>query len=232
MKLRTLLGFKARRTKSVGKRSADDALSVHKYFVVSLHRTGTRSTHELFELLGFNCIHWPHTFREIDLQSRIEGHETDLEFIADTLAPVFDHYDVVSDVPVPVLYRQLAQRYPSAKFVLVNRDPEAWAESVLRHMEERILRPYARAQYWYYVPSRPMAVRELSIEQLKYMHVRHSAEVKEFFAESRRLGEFHLDTPTLSRDIARFAGIDYIVPMPRRGVRKKEASSFSSSLNR
>jgi hypothetical protein len=167
MGLRTLLGLKARQNKSVGKRAADDTFSAQKYFVVSLHRTGTRSTHELFKALGFNCIHWPHTFQEMDLQSRIEGRETDLEFIADTLAPVFDHYDVVSDVPVPVLYRQLAQRYPSAKFVLVERDPQAWAESVLKHMERRTLRPYARTQYWHYFPDRPTAAGELSIEQLK-----------------------------------------------------------------
>ena len=71
------------------------------------------------------------------MESKIEGREHDLEFIVDVLSSALDSYDSVTDVPLPVLYRQLHSRYPTARFILLLRNPFDWVRSVRRHLGKR-----------------------------------------------------------------------------------------------
>lgn len=149
------------------------------------------------------------------MESKILGREHDLEFVADMLTPALESYDAVTDVPIPVLYRQLFLRYPTAKFILLLRDPFDWLRSVRRHIGKRALLPYERVQYWHYLKERPMTLSEVDNQQLLRMNALHTADVIDFFQQRApdKLGVFEL-RPESGRAIAAFLGIDADAGLP------------------
>jgi hypothetical protein len=43
----------------------------------------------------------------------------------------------LSDLPIPLLYRELDKAYPGSRFILTVRDESAWLESVRNHFSDR-----------------------------------------------------------------------------------------------
>ena len=186
-----------------------------KCFVVSLHRTGTRAMSE-FLCKFLSVFQYPVRYKGIDLESKIRDREADLEFVTETLRPALDAYDTVTDVPIPVLYRQLFRQYPTAKFILLLRNPFDWLRSVRSHIGARMLWPYERVQYWHYLQERPMKLSELHDQQLLRMNAHHTAESIECFAQAapHNLGVFELGAENAGREIAAFLGLDSDAPLP------------------
>jgi hypothetical protein len=180
-----------------------------KYFVLSLHRSGTRSTSELLQGFGIRTVHWPisHNGRK-KLQRKIIGHEDDLDFVVDVIEPVINRHDAVSDVPIPTLYRQLDQRYPNARFILVRRNVGDWIRSVRKHAGSRPFDPYECVQYWHYFPARPTKIEELSDAELTDMFDRHVSDVTQYFTKDKKekLGIFDLENRETGSQIAAFLG--------------------------
>ena len=179
-----------------------------KCFVLSLHRTGTKSTARFLASLGLSVMHWPVQYNGIDLREKIEGRERDLNFVGDVLAPVLKTYDCVADVPIPTLYRVLYERYCEAKFILLHRDVDDWIQSVRRHAGKRQLQAFERVQYWHYFPDEPASIDDLSDQQLEDMWRRHTSEIAEFFGgrAPSQLGVFDLYSPELGCAITEFLG--------------------------
>ena len=194
-------------------RASTDSIGM-KCFTISLHRSGTRS---VSDLLSSYCsvFQYPVYYRDVDLESGISGREHDFEFIADMLAPVLESYDAVTDVPIPVLYRQLFHRYPAAKFILLLRNPFDWVRSVRRHLGKRELLPYERVQYWHYLKERPMTLSDVDNQQLLRMNALHTADIIDFFKQRapEALGVFEL-RPESGRAILAFLGIDGDAVLP------------------
>jgi hypothetical protein len=88
-----------------------------KLFCLGLSRTGTTTFHAASVLLGLASAHYP---------AQAAVHWLRGDFLTDTLLP----YDSVSDLPVPVYFRELDRRYPGSKFVLTVRDIDDWLVSV------------------------------------------------------------------------------------------------------
>jgi hypothetical protein len=185
-----------------------------KCFPVSLHRTGTRS---MSTLLSQYCsvLQYPVKYGGVDLESQLAGREQDLSFITDLISPALDSYDSVTDVPIPVLYRQLYHRYPAAKFILLLRDPFDWVRSVRRHLGRRMLWPCERVQYWHYLKWRPNQLSEVADKQLLRMHAQHTADVIDFFERTSAdsLGIFEL-RPESGQAIAAFLNLDAGAELP------------------
>jgi hypothetical protein len=185
-----------------------------KCFPVGLHRSGTRS---MSTLLSQYCsvLQYPVRFGGVDLESQLAGREQDLDFVSDLLAPALESYDAVTDVPVPVLYSHLFHRYPTAKFVLLLRDPFDWVRSVRRHIGKRMLLPCERVQYWHYLTWRPKALTEVADKQLLRMHAQHTADVIGFFGRTSAdsLGVFEL-RPESGQAIAAFLKLDADAVLP------------------
>lgn len=91
-----------------------------RIFGIGMHKTGTTSLARALNLLGFPCEHWPtaHWARQV-----YEHPET------------LDRHYAATDLPITVMFRELDQHYPGAKFVLTVRDPNTWIESVKRHWD-------------------------------------------------------------------------------------------------
>jgi hypothetical protein len=194
-------------------RASSESIGV-KCFLVSLHRTGTRS---MSKLLSNYCsvLQYPVYHEGVDLESRIAGREHDLEFIADVLSPALDSYDSVTDAPLPVLYRQLHFRYPTAKFILLLRNPFDWVRSVRRHLGKRAFLPYERVQYWHYLKDRPRTMSDVHDQQLLRMNALHTADIIQFFQQNApgSLGVFEL-RPESGPAILAFLGMDGDTALP------------------
>lgn len=182
-------------------------------FNISLHRSGTQSTHDLFRRSGVSSIHWPANVGGVDYQSRIVGRETDLDFVAEVLDPVFDAYVAVSDAPIPAIYRPLAKRRPDAFFFALYRPADGWISSVRRHIGDRAFVPFEQVVYWSYFKSRPTHISELSDADLRGFHKWHYRSITDFFAGSKSFLIRPLDARGLGAVLCEFCGLP---PLPFR----------------
>jgi hypothetical protein len=200
-----------------------------KYFVISLHRTATRSTTAfLVENLHITAAHHPRRFGDLDLRNVLRGHEHDLQFVFRTMRPVVDAFDCVADVPFPVLYPHLNRHYPESRFILLHRDPKVWLRSVRNKLKDEELSPFTKVQYWRYLPQHPDKLSEVDDRSLTDMYERHVAEAVDYF-QSRspeRFGLFNLDDRGLASSLSEFLNLKKRASFPREGSRK----TFSSSL--
>jgi hypothetical protein len=178
-----------------------------KIFVVSLHRSGTQSVDDIFIRSGLKSIHWPVLHGDVDVQATVAGRETDLEFVADKLAPIIDDFEALSDMPICALYDVVAKKYPDAVFVATERPAVDWIRSVRWHIGTRTLLPYEKAGYWRYLPSRPGRLADATDTELADMHFRHHAELRSFFRESGRLKLVQLGDPLAGEEICSFLGL-------------------------
>jgi len=186
-----------------------------KAVVVSLHRSATRSTVAHLQQLGLRTTHYITQDSKREFRRAILGRETDLDHVFSVIAPALAGYDAAGDVPVPVLYRQFEARYPEAKFLLVTRDPAAWAKSVREHIGARPFAAPEKVQYWQYFPNRPERIGDLTDDQLVAMYWEHTARVEAYFNGRReKLGVFPIDAPDAPQRIAAFLGIDGKRPFP------------------
>ena len=184
---------------------------MHKIFVLSLHRSATQSVHDLFLRAGLSAIHWPPTGVDgVDYQQKIAGREDDLAFVTETLDPVFRTVDAASDLPVPVLYRELEARYPQARFLAVRRKPEDWVRSVRRHLGDRPLAPFAKVLYHRYLATHPDRLCDVSDGDLLEMHREHHRAISQHFAGKANFALFDLEEPQLGERICAFLGLEPI----------------------
>ena len=141
-----------------------------------------------------------------------------------TLLPILNHYQAVSDVPIPAIYDRLAIKFPQAKFLFLYRNPFDWVPSVRwNQRNNREFRPYVRAVYWKYFEWCPPAIADLSDVQLLWMYSRHMSDVIAYFQETGpdRLGIFDLDAPDNTEKISSFVGMEPRVQFPHVGQRPR-----------
>jgi hypothetical protein len=170
----------------------------------------------LLEKLGIRTIHWPGRDRKVSLTEKVAGHETDLDFVLQTILPVLNRHDGAADVPIPVLFRQLQDQFPGSRWILTLRDPADWVRSVRKHIGNRELSPFERVQYWQYFPDRPARVSDVSDAELIRMYAQHTEQVTEFSRSlgTGKLGVFDLYDDRCGADIATFLGRRRQLVMP------------------
>lgn len=186
-------------------------MSKLKIFVLSLHRTGTQSTHELFMKSGLKAIHWPSKVAGVNYQEQVVGIERDYPAVLNLISPIIKEYDAMSDVPFPALYNELYEAYPDAFFLAVYRSPYDWVSSVRRHIGERELDPYEKIQYWKYLIDQPKYIYDLPDERLLEMHIHHHASLMQFFKEKPNFKIFHLTDPQIGEKMCKYLGL---IPIP------------------
>ena len=134
-----------------------------KLFCIGFYKIGTGNLHRFFGNLGLRSIHWPNKVGDVDFQAKIAPFWNSNDAVIDALMPVIQSYDAHSDVPYSGLYRTLAQRFPDAKFILATRNVDRWWDSLsyhwgLRLFSRRILDPFERIQYQWYLPQNKVSV--------------------------------------------------------------------------
>lgn len=209
-----LFGRNPDRAKRLLEANADKPL----IFVVSYHKSGTRSIHELLHALRYRAMHWPDFVNSgIDYQQMLRDVVDDEETCVHNMVHLLDRYEAFSDVPFAGLYRELAAHFPKAKFILTYRPPEEWWNSVARHwgldQGSRVLSTFEAIQY-----RMPLGrvVTTGDKEELVGKYRRHNAEVQEFFADDPRFFCAPLGAPDTGQRLALFLGHSAEIQMPRR----------------
>ncbi|GFG81737.1 sulfotransferase [Mycobacterium paragordonae] len=178
-----------------------------KIFNVSLHRSGTKSVHELLLRSGIPSIHWPNIFRDVNYEEQVAGHENDRLYVATTLAPVINAVEAVNDVPIPGLYDVLDSIYPNSAFILMFRNPLDWVRSVRVHVGNRDLDPFERVQYWRYLPDQPASLRGIDDAALYSAYVTHHQDVLTYFGDRENCLFLGLQQPQAGEKICAFLGL-------------------------
>lgn len=99
-----------------------------KVIGVGLGRTGTYSLRMAIDRLGLGpCYHMEDVVQNMPLRvphwnAALGGHPD--------WAATFDGFESAVDWPTACFYRELLEAFPSAKFVLTERNPETWADSI------------------------------------------------------------------------------------------------------
>lgn len=88
-------------------------MTTSKIFGIGLSRTGTTTLDSILCQYSYKCIH----------------------FIPELLKKepqwdVIERYDVLSDSPIPMLYKECDRRYPNSKFILTTRNIDSWLSSM------------------------------------------------------------------------------------------------------
>lgn len=111
--------------------------------VCGLHRTGTLSMRTALRLLGFHdCYHMATVFENVDedpqqwIRAFEAKYEAKGEFTKADWDRLLGHCQACCDLPAAVFGAELAELYPEAKVVILNRDPDAWYESVLESVDK------------------------------------------------------------------------------------------------
>lgn len=97
-----------------------------RIFGIGMHKTATTSLHSALRILGIDSAHWQsaHWAKAIWKQMVEGARSITLE----------QHY-ALSDLPIPLLFKELDLAYTGSKFILTKRAPEKWLESVRRHWD-------------------------------------------------------------------------------------------------
>jgi len=185
-------------------------------FVISLHKTGTRSVDQLLKLLGYKTIHWPHTIDNINLEKIISGKEDNIEFVWDVLKQHTNQYNAFSDVPYSVLFKEAYRDYPKARFIYIYRDYSKWISSVRQHFGNKQFKGFNKVQYASYIPLDKLnTFTDLSDWDLISIFANHFRDVVTFFEDKQdQLGIFNLNNPNLGYDICQFLGFPPVFDIP------------------
>ena len=151
-----------------------------KVFCVGLGKTGTTSIGDALAILGYRRSGWN------DITSRQLTHDWWCGNI-DSLIEHSAGYDAFEDNPWPLVYQEMAARYPTAKFILTTRsDDNKWLRSISEH---NMHRPWVGHRMIY-------GSYEAIGNEERYLRVyrRHRDSVRAFFADKAdRLLELCID---------------------------------------
>jgi hypothetical protein len=93
---------------------------------VGFHKTGTTTLDLALRHLGYRVKGYTPAAAPLLSQGAV-----------DKILDMATGFDAVQDNPWPVLYREIDERFPAARFILTTRDPNAWLASVLNHFGGR-----------------------------------------------------------------------------------------------
>lgn len=183
-----------------------------RIFGIGMHKTATTSLHHALKILGFDSAHWktPRWARSIWDQMNAHGRSTTLE----------KSY-ALSDLPIPLLFKQLDKAYPGSKFILTTRRDSLWLASALRHWE-RGMNPWRdswnKDAFTHRIHTALYGSRFPSPDVMLERYQSHNREVLKYFRDRPNdLCILEMDNGAGWKELCRFFGKPVPnVPYPRR----------------
>lgn len=216
--------------------AAQRARRCDKVFCVSMQRSGTTSVGDWFESHGLVRAGSPTSVRLGWTRLWLEGAYESI-FSSET----FRQTELFEDDPwwCPQFFRLVARRYPESKFILLERDPDTWFDSLCRHSGGRNpgwsdvhARIYEREEDLRKLLAQnptlsPDAWGLLSIvehrEHYKRLYRRHGESVRAFFeSQPERLFIGQLEDSSIFSRMCEFIGL---TPNPDISVPRANAST-------
>ena len=148
-----------------------------KIFGVGFHKTGTSSLHRAFGMLGYRAIHGDGTGSKhggdegVSLIRQIQSGDYDLATLS--------LYDAFTDNPYFTIWRQLAEKFPEAKFILTERDEAEWLNSCVRYYRGRRTRPMRE---WMFGEHADPSANEAAAQAWLTAYQNHNRSIREYFS--------------------------------------------------
>lgn len=148
-----------------------------RIFGIGMHKTATTSLHKAMKLLGIDSAHWKtaHWAKAIWEEMLTAGRSNTLE----------RNY-ALSDLPIPLLYKELDSAYPGSKFILTVRSETAWIESVQKHwshQHNQFRGAWDTDPFTHRVHKLLYGQRNFDAELFLTRYRQHNREVVEYFRE-------------------------------------------------
>jgi hypothetical protein len=146
-----------------------------RIFGIGMHKTATTSLFKAFRILGYDSEHWKnaHWARAIWREMADTGKSNTLE----------RNY-ALSDLPIPILYKELDRSYPGSKFILTIRDDASWIDSVRRHWSfdtNPFRRQWDDDPFSHFIHKQIYGTKNFNHEIFLERYRRHNAEVIDYF---------------------------------------------------
>ena len=135
-----------------------------KVIGIGFHKTGTSTLGDALIELGYEVVG-----ARLDLTESLKKNSTDEAF------ELADQFEALQDVPWAILFKELDERYPGAKFILTVREEDKWLNSVVKHFGDK----YFEMHEWIYGKGVAAGNEQLYLERYK----KHNREVLEYFSE-------------------------------------------------
>ncbi len=207
-----------------------------KVFGIGFQKTGTTSLHHFLRRLGYKSVHWPHVVAGINYQRVCIPVLHDRNKVVNVLQPLIEKFDAFTDVPFPALYKELHERVPDGRFILLERDGDEWWESVARHWRlsparSRRLDPYEYLAYNLYSDEELELVTIRDRVRLKEIYLRHNEAVASYFQDKGEvLTVVSLDDGEIGTKIRRFLGVDKEASFP--AIKRRSSPSGAPSIGK
>lgn len=173
-----------------------------KVFCIGLNKTGTTSIGDAFRILGYNRFGWRPGISG-PLVSR--WHEGKFN----PFLRVIEAYDAFEDLPWPLVFKEIEQRYDDAKFILTLRsDEQVWLRSIQKHVQ--------RGSNWVghfliYGSYDPIEDAELYLRKYRS----HNKEVRDYFASKPgKIIEMCFENGDSWDRLCKFLGIEVLPDVP------------------
>lgn len=149
-------------------------MAKEKIFGIGIGRTGTKSLSAALDLLGYKTVHW--------LSDKTSSCEV---LTGAKVSRVVERNEAIVDTILPLIYyKEYANRFPDARFILTIRDVESWLQSIKRHMIK--MRAHDSENYSSHLYGslilKSWELGRLGDEQLIKAYVTHNNSVMESFA--------------------------------------------------
>lgn len=191
------------------------SLKTPKVFCIGFHKTGTSSLAAALRHLGYT-VTGPDGVYDRDIAQNV--HE-----MASRIAK---ENDAFQDNPWPLLYREMDAMFPGSKFILTERDPEAWLASQVNHFGKKET-PMRR---WIYGAGCPAGNEQVYLKR----YIDHGRHVREYFSD--RPGDL------LIMEVAQGGGweklCDFIgadvpdIPFPHANPRSKREKGLKAKVKK
>jgi hypothetical protein len=99
-----------------------------RVFGIGMHKTATTSLNAAFKILGYDSFHWDRGDLAREIWDQMNAFGTSIRL---------ERSYALSDLPIPLLYKQLDKAYPGSKFILTVRNELEWLMSVNRLWDAR-----------------------------------------------------------------------------------------------
>ena len=192
-----------------------------KIFCIGLNKTGTTSFGDALQNIGLKRLGWRGTLcANLFLRWYEQKREPFIEAAR--------KYDVMEDLPWPLVYDWMEQTFHGAKFVLTTREStEVWLKSIQAHILRHDSRPYGRfyGHRMIYGSYDPLA--DATIWAARYEH--HNASVRKYFStKPGKLLDLVVGNGDEGEKLAAFLGYDKPIVFPHSNKRPDLAIAGAS----
>lgn len=166
-------------------------------FAIGLAKTGTSSLNEALARLGWHTIHFPTSERLFEDISHSVWHFRDL-----------DECDGFTDITVAPYYAQLADEFPTAKFILTVRDKASWIKSFVGNCARAAAGEGPPPPFSLFQFAAVYGIYIFEPRRFSYVYDQHVRNVKEFFASApERLLVLDISAPDARAQLCTFLGV-------------------------